>query len=192
MGVPKLSIQLDNERKIGGYAFSRVMESRLDRIVVVLNEEGLPDWLPHREDDSHLQQRCRFVVAEEAERGMAYSLRAGLQAAVEEWDAPDAVIVVLADQPFITTEMIDRLIGVFESDSSLDYVASGDAGVAKPPVLLAASMFGALRGLQGDEGARKLLLKPEFHGRVLAELDQRLFVDVDTPQDLERFKRMNG
>ncbi|MFD0681063.1 MULTISPECIES: nucleotidyltransferase family protein [unclassified Paenibacillus] len=186
MGVPKLSIPLNNKGKMGGFAFARALESGLNHIVVVLREGGLPDWLPYQEDDSVLQYRCSFVVAAEAERGMAYSLQTGLQAAVEE-DVPDAILVVLADQPFINTEMLDRLIHVFESDPSLDYVACGDKGVAKPPVLLAASMFEALRGLKGDEGARKLLLQPEFRGRMLEESDQRLFVDLDTPQDVEMF-----
>ncbi|MDF2960826.1 MAG: xanthine dehydrogenase [Paenibacillus sp.] len=128
------------------------------------------------------------MAAENAGLGMAHSLHAGLDAAVER-EAPDAIIVLLADQPFIHERMINRLIETFEADLTLDYVASGDQGIPKPPVLLASSMFGALRKLQGDEGARKLLMKPGFRGLVLEEQDPWCFADLDTPEDIERYKK---
>jgi molybdenum cofactor cytidylyltransferase len=170
---------------LGGLAFKEVVRSGLERMIIVSRTEGCPGWFSFA-DDAELLRRCSFIAAEDAASGMAHSLRAGLSAAVGEREL-DAVIVILADQPFVHAEMIERLLNGFQSDRTLDYVASGEAGTAKPPVLLSASMFEAVMKLQGDEGARKLLLNPRYKGRIV-EAEPECFLDLDTPEDVQNIQ----
>jgi molybdenum cofactor cytidylyltransferase len=171
---------------MGSWALKEATLSSLDLLVVVSRKDGYPDWLSSTDGGMDWENRCSFVTAIDADLGMAYSLRVGLSAAVAQND-PDAVVVLLADQPLIYAAMIERLIAEFAARRTLDYVASGDDGFAKPPMLLASSMFEAVMKLEGDEGARKLLHQPAFRGKVLEVADPARFVDLDTPQDVEGF-----
>ncbi|WP_311764870.1 nucleotidyltransferase family protein [Paenibacillus agricola] len=189
MGRPKLTIPLGSRGVTGGLAIEQALQvEKLERIVVVSRVAGYPSWLNASEEPVYLQ-RCSFIEAKDADLGLAHSLRAGLSAALHH-SKPDAVLVMLADQPFIRAELLDQLIFEYQADRALDYVAAGDAGIGKPPVLLAASMFNALMKLQGDEGARKLLLKPGFRGKVV-EAEARCFLDLDTPEDVEAILKLS-
>ncbi|MEK3723828.1 nucleotidyltransferase family protein [Paenibacillus sp. FSL H8-0034] len=192
MGRPKLTIPLGNDGMLGGLALQEAVRSGLDRIVVVSRYEGCPEWFPFPEE-SDVRDRCAFVAAPEASRGMAYSLHAGLSAAIGLSEGDDdkvsAVVVLLADQPMIHAELINRLIMEFTMNPELDYVAAGDSGIAKPPVLLAASMFDAIMSLKGDEGARWLLRCPDYRGKLVAT-ESGLFLDLDTPANVESFLKM--
>jgi molybdenum cofactor cytidylyltransferase len=192
MGRPKLTIPLGSDGMLGGLALQEAVRSGLDRIVVVSRYEGCPEWFPFP-DESDVRDRCVFAAAPEASRGMAYSLHAGLSAAIGlsegDDDKASAVVVLLADQPMIHAELINRLIMEFTMDPKLDYVAAGDSGTAKPPVLLAASMFDAVMSLKGDEGARRLLLSPDYQG-MLITAESGLFLDMDTPADVENIWRI--
>lgn len=110
--------------------------------------------------------------------GLASSLRAGVDAAGD----PDAVIVMLADQPGVTSALLDALIARQRSTRAAAVICSSK-GRRSPPTLLTAALWPAVRRLEGDVGAREVLagrddvsvleVKPQ-----LARLD-----DVDTPED---------
>jgi molybdenum cofactor cytidylyltransferase len=177
MGRPKLSIKLWRDERLGGVALKQAAASNLNRIVIVTKKEDCLDWLPAQciRDD---MERCQSVVCQEADQGMAYSLRCGL-AAAREWGST-AVIVLLADQPFVTSEMINRLIAEYRRNSQLHFVASGDGNRKKPPILWDQSMFELLNSLEGDEGARMFLESPDYQGVVVPEPLQYRFMDADT------------
>jgi ADP-ribose pyrophosphatase YjhB (NUDIX family) len=109
---------------------------------------------------------------------MSTSLKAGLRAVRPE---VDAVIVLLADQPFITAEIIDGLIDLHEQ-SEARIVRPRYGGQPGNPVLWDQSLFGELMEQTGDQGGRALLQKYR-DGIVWLELpDERLQTDVDTPE----------
>ncbi|OXM87773.1 nucleotidyltransferase family protein [Paenibacillus rigui] len=129
------------------------------------------------------------VVCPEAERGMAYSIRCGIAAALRF--KPEAVVIVLADQPLVNSEMIERLIFTYRhAEVRPSYVASGDRGKPKPPLLFGHDMFDALQELEGDLGARRLLVGSEYSGVIVEEPEQARFFDVDTPEDWEEIKQI--
>lgn len=123
----------------------------------------------------------------DAGMGMSHSLRAGLRAACAG-TLPDAVVVLLADQPLVTAAMIDRLLDAFREQPKLDYCAAGHEGMPKPPVLLSRTMFSSIEKLTGDQGARALLSEPHVFGRIEEEPEECRFYDADTPEDLERIR----
>ncbi|WP_127607893.1 nucleotidyltransferase family protein [Paenibacillus validus] len=184
MGVPKLSIPLGDKGPLGGMALREAAQSGLDDIFVVTRSGERPDWYPFAEGEA-AGERCFLIPAPEAELGMALSIRAGLSAAADNGPY-DAVVVLLADQPLLRADMIDRLLAAYRADPSLEFAAWADRGEARPPVLFAASVFDTLRRLAGDEGARKLLTGSRLRGKLL-EGEAAWFTDLDTPLEVKLF-----
>ncbi len=111
MGVPKLSIPLGDKGPLGGMALREAAQSGLDDIFVVTRSGERPDWYPFAEGEA-AGERCFLIPAPEAELGMALSIRTGLSAAADNGPY-DAVVVLLADQPLLRADMIDRLLAAY-------------------------------------------------------------------------------
>lgn len=188
MGTAKLSLELAEGVRLGGVALLQALRSELDYIVIVVNDGNALDWLPE-EASPHVQSgRCRIEVCREAELGMANSLHTGIRAA----DALGAggVLVMLADQPFVTVCMLTGLVESFREGTGFDYVASGDEGMPKPPVILGRGIWSEALALEGDAGARSLFRMSKFQGRVIPGCESLFFMDVDTPEGFEQAKML--
>ena len=98
---------------------------------------------------------------------------------------PTAAIFILADQPQIPTTILEALT---------ERHAAGLAPILAPlvngqranPVLCDRVTFPALRGLTGDTGGRAIFGK--FPVEYLPWHDERLLLDVDTPDDLDKLR----
>ena len=113
--------------------------------------------------------------------GIAASLKAGIAAVP---DTSSAALVFLGDMPRVTAALAQKLIAAFESDPSLDAVAPVMDGRRGNPVLLSRRLFAAATNLAGDEGARRLLMRPELRVGEIAVADSGAAFDVDTPEAL--------
>ncbi len=120
------------------------------------------------------------IIATDARCGMAASLKSAVKAA----GAADALMIMLADMPQITTGHINRLIGEFISAPKPSIVRStSEDGTAGHPVIFAARHFDALQNLSGDQGA-KGLLETQHKNTIFVKLDGNAAVtDLDTPED---------
>lgn len=117
--------------------------------------------------------------------GMASSLAAGLGALR---GTADAVVIALADQPFVGAEAVRRLIAAYR-DGARVAVACYD-GKPRNPVLIASSLWPQVLALaEGDTGARPFL---RAHKDLVAPVecgDTGSPDDIDTPEDLARAQR---
>ncbi|MFC5471962.1 NTP transferase domain-containing protein [Cohnella suwonensis] len=186
MSVPKLILELAPGRPLGAIALKemRACESIGD-ISVVVRPADAGGWLA--EDGAPSGHGVRIVPCGDSPRGMSHSLRAGMKDAYRY--RPDAVIVALADQPFVTKELFGRLIGEYVRHPGVDYVACQGMDAALPPVLFAPSMFGALGQLEGDTGARKLLSSVRYRGAFAEMPSNQMEFDIDTPFDLREARQ---
>ena len=112
--------------------------------------------------------------------GQSSSVRAGLAALPK---GVDGVVFLPADQPFITAEVLRALVEGLNAGAQV--VAPEVEGHITSPVLFSAALFGELAALEGDRGGRALFhryppLRIGWH-------DPRLAVDVDSPEDYERW-----
>lgn len=110
------------------------------------------------------------------EAGMGTSIRTGV-AAAEAQDC-EALILTLADQPFISTEILNRLIESHTA-SGKPIVASQYAGTVGVPVFFARRFFPQLRGLSPSQGCKGLILSCAGES-VLIECPEAE-IDIDTP-----------
>ena len=114
--------------------------------------------------------------------GMASSLKTGIAALPS---TARGVVVLLADMPLITPTIIDQLIACFEAGAA-EAVVPTRQGRRGNPVLLGRSLFVAIAGLDGDEGARKLLASRDV--REVGITDAAIASDIDTPDALARLR----
>lgn len=124
--------------------------SRCDALYVVVGSAN-------EELRQALSGQCERIV-ENADwaSGLASSIRAGVTAIASERPAFDALVVLLADQPRVTSAHINALLDAF-GPAAEPLVASHYAGIDGVPALFPRRCFDALSQLTGDEGARSLL-----------------------------------
>jgi molybdenum cofactor cytidylyltransferase len=109
------------------------------------------------------------------EEGMSLSLKMGVEAA--RTPGIEAVLITLADMPRVTAAQIYRLFAAATGPDTI--VASSDGVHPKPPALFGANRFDALMTLEGESGARDLILAGRH---VVAHPDE--LIDVDTEEEL--------
>ncbi|WP_407269445.1 NTP transferase domain-containing protein [Radiobacillus sp. PE A8.2] len=181
MGQNKLMLAW-NDSTIGSKSLEKAVQSRIDTVVVVTKPENSLGWLNPSFFSAQEKKKWLPVSCENADQGQAHSLRCGLKKAIEL--QARAVVVILADQPLIQSEMLNRLITHYEIHDRIDYIASSLNGNMRPPILFSESMFSQLMKLEGDIGARKLLLQyPKKQGTTIDYHDWRGFYDIDTKED---------
>ena len=92
-----------------------------------------------------------------------------------------AVMVLLADQPRITSQHVRALADAWDGSDD-EIVATSFAGTQGPPVLFPAACFDELAGLTGDRGGRHLFDDQRF--RLSTVVFEPASIDIDTPEDL--------
>jgi molybdenum cofactor cytidylyltransferase len=174
MGSNKLLFELDGESLLRRAA-RRALAGGLDPLVVVLGHEaerarvelyGLP---------------CLPVVNPEHERGITASLRAGIEALTP---TVAAAVVLLADMPMVTAEMISRLVDAYRA-SSAPLVVSDYQGINAPPIVYDRALFGELAAMSG-EGCGKQVVKRHRHQAETLSWPAAALADCDSPEDYAR------
>lgn len=124
------------------------------------------------------------------EDGQVSSLRAGLAALTGKLDV---VLVALADQPLINAQDISALIGAWKKrPAGTEVLVPRVGGEPGNPVLFSAEVRAQILAGAADVGCRQWRAA---HPDAVAWFDtdnRRYKVDVDTPEDLERFERETG
>jgi molybdenum cofactor cytidylyltransferase len=155
-----------------------------------------------------LPANARFVHNPDFASGQASSIAAGIRALPP---GSDAAAILLADQPGVTSALIDRVLVAFER--SRDRQATGGGShhtgelplattvAARPsyrdargglvpghPVVLARELWPELLALTGDTGARAVLSR---HADRLLEIEVEGSPppDIDTDEDYERLSQ---
>jgi molybdenum cofactor cytidylyltransferase len=179
MGRNKLNLPFAGQC-LGSIAFRAALESKLDVTIAVTRQGDLLHWFaPFSKDKNWIIVEC-----EDACKGQSASLKAGVNAALEL--GATGVVVLLADQPFVTSRMIDQLIDGFHEEEHRSYLSFSDKGVPKPPVLIASCLFPAILELSGDQGARALIRGAgSGRGKRIEVEDSGCFFDVDTKVDYQ-------
>jgi molybdenum cofactor cytidylyltransferase len=115
--------------------------------------------------------------------GMSSSIRAGLRAFPPEGAEPEAVLIMLCDQPFIPAQFLERLVAVHQA-SGFGIVAAEYGGQAGVPALFSRAYFSELAALRGSGGAKRIIVKHTNETRRVPLPEAAL--DIDRQEDLER------
>jgi molybdenum cofactor cytidylyltransferase len=118
------------------------------------------------------------------EEGMGTSIHSGVERA--QADGLDGVILALADQPLVTSEILDRLART-HMETGQPIVAAQYAGTVGVPVFFSREFFPNLLALKPAQGCKGVILS---HAGSAIHLDcPEAEMDVDTPQDYDRVQR---
>lgn len=155
--------------------------SNLDSITVVTghDSEHITQLLA---DDETLN----FVFNPDYANGMATSLRRGLSAINDDYDA---VMVLLGDMPFVSSALIDRLLQSFDPSSERDIVAPLHGERRGNPVLWSIRYLEQLMAIDGDKGGRDLLNKYDQRITLVSTSDDGSIIDIDTPETLLQWQQ---
>jgi molybdenum cofactor cytidylyltransferase len=125
-----------------------------------------------------LPERGRIVFNPAFADGQATSLAAAIHALDDE---SEGAVVLMADQPGVTSDVVTALIGRFRATRMQIVRAAYRDGPG--PSLLSREIYGEAGHLHGDVGARVLAAShPEWVDEVPVDAD--VPQDVDIPEDL--------
>ena len=124
-----------------------------------------------------------LIINDKHEDGIGTSLALAIQSIRH---VARAVLVLLADQPLITSAHVAALIDEWSGDEH-EIVATSYADTTGVPALFPAACFDKLAALNGDQGARALLDDSQFNVRKIEFEDAA--IDIDTTADLARISR---
>lgn len=142
---------------------------------------------PHdrREIGERLHDRFVIAVNKKPKSGLGHSIAAGVHVAMQF--KPQAIVLAMADMPFIEGEMINGLINHLGVGGA-NIAHCGAADGTRPPTAFDNACFDALKALDGDDGAKALLATGRFSVLGL-KAPAPLLADVDTADDLELARR---
>ena len=115
----------------------------------------------------------------EPERGQGHSIALGVFA----MEDMDAALLLAADQPLLTVDSLRRLARAYE-ESGKGLACLRDETHWGNPAVFSRAYFPALRALDGDRGAKRILLAHEDDLLLVPCLLPGELADVDTPQAL--------
>ena len=173
-GKPLMLYVLENLSRVSG----------VDEIILVLGHdaEKIRQCLP--------ELPVKIVINPDYKTGMASSLRQGLLAMDP---ASEAFLVLLADQPGVDPDLIDRVIrGFRESTPKRGIVRPVCRGVPGHPVLIGVRYRQELLKLQGDLGARQILRDHPTDVLEISIEEEHSRIDLDTPEEYYKHLRSEG
>ncbi|MBV8142909.1 MAG: nucleotidyltransferase family protein [Verrucomicrobia bacterium] len=148
-------------------------EVRPDHLIVVLGSSA-GECVPVIKDCD-----ADIVVNPFWESGLAGSIRIGVERAEEE--KADSVLLLLADQPWLSSEVIQRFLDRMRGQTDL-IISARYNGILGAPMMFGSDWFPRLKNLEGDQGARSLVAKEGGQVEVIDWSEGAL--DLDTPEDL--------
>ena len=126
-----------------------------------------------------------FVANPDFALGLSSSLKAGIRALPK---AVAGALVLLGDMPRIEAAHLDAMLAAFASGMGEAIVVPMHEGRRGNPVLWPAALFREMLALEGDVGARRLMVR---HASRVHEIDlgtDAVLMDVDTPEVLARLR----
>ena len=152
------------------------VDSHCRPILVVLGAYAteIKEQLQHAEIET--------IINENWKEGMGSSISLGLGTLLNRQEALEQVIIAVADQPFISSQIFHDLIET-QQKTNKAIVASKYAQTIGTPVLFCKQYFEALLSLKGNHGAKGIV---EQHSEDTTAISfESGQIDIDTEQDYQ-------
>lgn len=157
------------------YSVNAALKSRAEPVIVVVGYAA--EWVRAALPPGPY----RVVENPRYREGMASSMRAGIEAVPA---AATGAIILLADQPLITAEHVDRMLAAAEAAPE-SIVAASFGGRRGNPVYFPRALFGELMAVAGDEGGRSVIARHQERLRLVELEPAEAEMDVDRPGEYE-------
>ena len=175
LGAPKQLLKYQGKSLLQ-HTIDMTMHSPVQSIIVVL---GSGFELMVKEIDS---PDISIVKNENWHTGLASSISCGMNALQDIAPSSDTAILMVCDQPFISTELLESLIAE-QKKTGKPIVASKYENTIGIPALFHKSFFPQLMELKGDSGAKKIM--QQYPDLVTTIPFPSGNIDIDTLGDYE-------
>lgn len=175
MGQPKQLLEWQN-RTLLEHALTNASLIFKDRLLVVLGAEA------ELIQSAINLASAKVIVNLEWQTGMASSIRAAISALPS---SANAVMLMLCDQPLITDAQLQSLVSAWQA-SPEQIIASEYQQSLGVPALFSARYFDELLLLEGDKGAKSVLLKHQTELIKIALPEAA--IDIDTLADFQHLQ----
>ncbi|WP_200978746.1 NTP transferase domain-containing protein [Echinicola sp. 20G] len=178
LGQAKQLLQLDGQSLIQKAATIAVSVSPMDVVIV----------LGHYADqvDKELEGlNVSTAFNQDYKQGMGSSIKCGLQSALRLCNNLDGVLIMVCDQPFLSSKHLFDLLSKWQSSDSL-IVASQYNGRLGVPAIYDQKLFPELLELKGDTGGKKVIFN-HINKTTFVSFEEGK-TDIDTLEDYRKIK----
>ena len=121
------------------------------------------------------------------QEGMNTSIKIGINSLKATQENIESVVLMLCDQPFVSTQLIQKIIDVYYLTGKA-IVASKYAGTCGVPALFSAKFFPEMLNLKTAKGAKQII---KNYAHQVATVDfAKGEIDIDTFADYQRLKNL--
>lgn len=158
------------------------VKSDLDRVVLVLGHQV--DTIKKSLGEKLKNSRLITTMNPHYKEGMSTSLQHGLMEIKDEFPS---IMVLMGDQPLLGHEVINLMLRRFRS-SDKDICVPVYNGIRKLPVCFTKRFYNDIFLINGDMGAREVILYNPKDVLTVEIEDSNHFMDIDEEADLEKLK----
>lgn len=183
MGTPKQLLKINDQTLIErAVNITQALDNQQTVVVLGANAEKIkPYILP--------QANVDVVINENWEQGMGTTLKVGLEFLLTQNQKISSVIVLVCDQPYLTTQKLQELIDLHHTTKAA-IIATAYKGIKGVPALFDSSIFPKLIALNKDEGARKII--KNYKGEIRTVDFPEGSIDLDTPAAYQDFLKQQS
>ncbi len=175
MREDKLLMEIDGTRMIE-LVIEKCKKSSLDNIILVYRTSDIKKIGE--------KYNIQTLYNPKAHLGQSEGLKLGVKASKDS----EAYMFLVGDQPFITTQLIDKLILEYRLSKASIVVPyyNGSRGM---PTIFSSMLKDELLKVQGDKGGRGIIEKNIDLIRKVHIYDKKLGMDIDTPEDFQQLTK---
>jgi len=174
LGTPKQLVEWQGKTLINR-AIDLALDCALSPVIVVLGA-----YYPEIKKQIETKEQIKIINNHNWQNGQSTSLIAGVNA-IRQLKQP--VLILLCDQPCLTTAIVDGVIQEYERSSKVAAMVDTQ-GKKTPPVILSPKLFDTIQRLEGDMGAREILKYQDV--AYYQNSDEKAILDIDTMEDYKK------
>jgi molybdenum cofactor cytidylyltransferase len=180
LGQPKQLVKFKGKTLIENVAEIALKISEEVLIVLGANSEMIGEQL------SSLGDNVSTVYNPDWQEGMGTSIRLGIEILEKK---SDVVIILLSDQPFISQELLQKMVQTFAKNQKpiVSCVYDDELGV---PMLFDKTVFPSLLTLKGEKGAKSILA--QFENKISTIDFKEGRIDIDKPEDMKKLRMIDS
>jgi len=181
MGTSKQMLSV-NGHTLLEHSVNCAVGSQIPNVIVVFGSHA------HDHQAALKGRPITMEINQEWASGIGSSLKAGLKKAIQSYPNVQAIMVLVCDQPLLSSVHINRMASAYFQSRPLAVASQYNNGVVGVPALFDRSIFSSLMQLDDKLGAREILNKLNQELTLIPFVGGE--IDLDTPEDYHRY--ING
>ncbi|SEH47748.1 nucleotidyltransferase family protein [Chryseobacterium culicis] len=179
MGSPKQLLLFEGKTLLEKIIDISLNVFEKENIILVLGSE-------HEKIESSIQgKNISICINTNWKSGMASSINLGLKTLLLKFSEMEKCFISVCDQPYLNSDVFVEMINIFKT-SKKEIAVAKYAETLGVPALFSKKYFEELIQLQGEQGAKKIILQNSDDVAVF-EFEKGA-IDIDTPSDYDNLK----